>query len=158
MSRRGLGDSTTSSFGDNTMLFQDSDEVNSYERSAEMKVTKAKRRMTKKKKLMFQEMMNSVTKSQELMEKQHACYLATQARIEAHADLLMSLKQEELAMKEKELRLKADKQGMEIMEKDLSNLTPFSKQFWSNKKQAIVDSGNIPRVARNLNFSEGGSG
>lgn len=139
MSRRGLGDSTTSSFGDNTMLFQDSDEVNSYERSAEMKVTKAKRRMTKKKKLMFQEMMNRVTKSQELMEKQHACYLATQERIETHADLLMSLKQEELAMKEKELRLKADKQDMEIMEKDLSNLTPSNSGVTRNKPSLIVE-------------------
>lgn len=143
-----LGDSSASPLGYS----------GSPERPIGMKAAKAKRRLSKEKDPMWQEMMSSVGKSQDLMQKQHEEYLNIQKKREVRADLMMSLKQKKIDMKEKKLKLKADEQDMEVMRKDLSNLTPFSKQFWSNKKQAIIDRGNGSRATRSLNFSVGESG
>lgn len=57
----------SSPIGDSTTIFQDSNEVGSHERPTGMKAAKEKDPM-------WQEMMNSAAKSQELMEKQHADY------------------------------------------------------------------------------------
>jgi hypothetical protein len=46
---------------------------------------------------------------------------------------------------------------IDIMNKDLSNMTPFSKAFWSRKKQVIIDNVDMPRATRSLDFSSGTS-
>lgn len=70
----------SSPIGDNTNLFQDSEDGGSQERLIWMKTEKAKRRLTKEKDPMWQEMLSSVEKSQELMQKQHKGYLRSQKR------------------------------------------------------------------------------
>ena len=56
------------------------------------------------------------------------------------------------------MEMRATEKDIEIMNKDLRYLTPFSKEFWTRKKRAIIRNADMPRVARNLDFSAGDSG
>ena len=92
---------------------------------------------------MWQEMMNSFAKSQDMMKKQHANNLAINQSKEARANMLVELqhrklkhkqkklvsKQQQLAIRQQHMDMRTAEKDIEIMNKDLSNLTPFSKKF-----------------------------
>ncbi|KAF5185189.1 hypothetical protein FRX31_025224 [Thalictrum thalictroides] len=55
--------------------------------------------------------------------------------------------------------MKAVAINVEILSKNLADMTPFSKEYWTNKKKAIVNSSiDRPRASRNLDFGADGSG
>ena len=56
------------------------------------------------------------------------------------------------------MEMRATEKDIEIMNKDLSNLTPFSKEFWTRKKRAIIRNADMPKATKKLDFSAGGSG
>ena len=152
----------------NTLNSQDSDEVvgvcriglgsGSEGRPTGRNVVKTRRRIANDKDLMWQEMMNNAAKSQAMMEKQHADNLAITQSKEARAIMLVDLEQRKLEHKQKKLAQRQLEIEIEIMNKDLSTLTPFSKEFWTRKKRAIISNADMPRAVRNLDFSAEGSG
>ncbi|KAF5190723.1 hypothetical protein FRX31_019693 [Thalictrum thalictroides] len=62
-------------------------------------------------------------------------------------------------MKQQKLDMKAATINAEILSKNLANMTPFNKQYWTNMKQAVIDStAKRPKASINLNFGDVGSG
>ncbi|GFZ14497.1 hypothetical protein Acr_24g0006870 [Actinidia rufa] len=143
----------------------------SEERPTGRNAAKTRRRIANEKDSMWQEMMNSFAMSQELMEKQCVDILAINQSQEARANILVELeqcklehkqkklasKQQQLAINQQEMEMRAAGKDIEIMNKNLNNLTPFSKKFWTQKKRAIIRNAGMPRAARNLDFSAGGT-
>ncbi|KAF5197230.1 hypothetical protein FRX31_013183 [Thalictrum thalictroides] len=121
--------------------------------------TKVKRKIANEKDPMWDEMMAGNSKTRALLEKQQFDFnMANQARMDMEKEK-SDRKQHKYAMKQQKLDMKAAAINAEILNKDLANMTPFSKQYWTNMKQTVVDSTvERPRASRNLNFGDVGSG
>lgn len=123
------------------------------------KATKAKRKIANEKDPMWEEMMSNSSNTRKLLEQQILDNNAVnQARMNIEQQKL-DLKREKYACRQRQLDMKNAEVEAEIMSKNLAEMTPFSKIYWSNKKQAIVDaSARRTRATRNIDFSAGGSG
>ena len=53
------------------------------------------------------------------------------------------------------MEMRVAEKEFKIMKKDLSNLTPFNKNFWTRRKRAIIRNAYMSRAIRNLDFSAG---
>ncbi|KAF5202320.1 hypothetical protein FRX31_008093, partial [Thalictrum thalictroides] len=118
--------------------------------------TKAKRRLVSEKNPMWEEMMNDNSKTHTLLEQQLIAFnKANQGRL----DLEQQKLDRKYAMKREKMDMKAAAINAEILSKNLADMTPFSKEYWTNKKRAIVNSSaERPRASRNLDFGDGDSG
>ncbi|KAF5205841.1 hypothetical protein FRX31_004571 [Thalictrum thalictroides] len=118
--------------------------------------TKAKRRLASEKDPMWEEIKNDNSKTHTFLEQQLIAFNnAHQAR--------MDLEQQKLdhkhARKQQKMDMKAAAINAEILSKNLADMTPFNKEYWTNKKRAIVNSSiERPRTSRNLDFGADGSG
>ncbi|KAF5198098.1 glutathione S-transferase T3-like [Thalictrum thalictroides] len=98
--------------------------------------TKAKRRLASEKDPMLEEMKNDNSKTHTLLEQQLITFN------NAH-QAIMDLEQQKLdrkhARKQQKMDMKAATINAEILSKNLADMTPFSKEYWTNKKRVIVN-------------------
>lgn len=123
------------------------------------KATKTRRKIVNEHDPMWEEMMSNSSSTRKLLEQQILDINAVnQTRMNIEQQKL-DMKREKYACKQRELDMKSAEVEEQIMMKNLAEMTPYSKKYWTNKKQAIIDS--FPkksRTARNIDFNAGGSG
>lgn len=120
--------------------------------------TKTSRRLATEKDPMWQEMMNNSSKTHKLLEQQLLeNSMVNESRLKIEQEKI-DIKREKYACKQRQMDMREAEAEEATLGKCLAEMTPYSKAYWSNKKQAIVDaSARKPRASRNLNFGAGGS-